>query len=159
MHKTVFTTPDGTMISHVMQMGDCNAGATYQSLMNYIFAPFIGVTMDIYLDDIVIYSGTPESHVANVCQIINTLCEHKLYLSEHKLQFFVHELHLLGHVIDANGIQMDPDKVDKIINWKMPTNKDLLAGFIGAVGYLAPGCHSVRIPLGTLHKLSAPSSP
>ena len=28
--KTLFTTPDGTMVSHVMQIGDCNAGATYQ---------------------------------------------------------------------------------------------------------------------------------
>jgi hypothetical protein len=56
MRKTLFTTPDGTMINHVMQIGDCNAPATYQSLMNHIFAPYIGVFMDVYLDDIVIYS-------------------------------------------------------------------------------------------------------
>ena len=54
---------------------------------------------------------------------------------------------------------MDPEKVDKIVSWKMPTNKDLLAGFIGAVGYLAPGCKKVRIPLGHLHKLAAPGTP
>lgn len=45
--KTLFTTPDGTMISYVMQIGDCNAGATYQSLMNHIFASHIGVFMDV----------------------------------------------------------------------------------------------------------------
>lgn len=32
---------------------------------------------------------------------------------------------------------MDPDKVDQIINWKVPINHDLLRGFIGSVGYLA----------------------
>lgn len=46
---------EGTMISHVVQQGDCNAGATYQSLMNHIFAPYIGVFMHVYLDDIVIF--------------------------------------------------------------------------------------------------------
>ena len=45
--RTLFATPDGTMISHVMQIGDCNAGATYQSLMNHIFSPFIGIFMDV----------------------------------------------------------------------------------------------------------------
>ncbi len=35
VHKTLFMTPDGAMISHVMQIGDCNAGATYQSLMSH----------------------------------------------------------------------------------------------------------------------------
>ena len=64
--RTLFTTPDGTMVSYVMQIGDCNAGATYQSLMNFIFSPYIGVFMDVYLDDIVIYSDTPEDHVKHV---------------------------------------------------------------------------------------------
>lgn len=34
VHKTLFTTPSGTMVSYVMQIGDCNATSTYQSLMN-----------------------------------------------------------------------------------------------------------------------------
>ena len=36
------TTPDGNMVSLVIQMGDCNVLATYQALMNYIFFPYIG---------------------------------------------------------------------------------------------------------------------
>ena len=132
--------------------------ATYQSIMNHIFAPYIGIFMDVYLDDIVVYNN-PEEHVKHVKTVIDTLQKHKFYLSEHKLQFFMDELGILGHVIDSDGIQMDPEKVDKIVSWKTPTNKDLLAGFIGAVGYLAPGCEKVRIPLGHLHKLAAPGTP
>ena len=115
--------------------------------------------MDVYLDDIVVYSHAPEEHVRHVKLVIDTLRKHKFYLSEHKLQFFKDELRILGHVIDKDGIRMDPDKVDKIVNWKTPTNKDLLAGFIGAVGYLTPGCEGIRIPLGHLHKLAAPNNP
>ena len=56
VHRTATTTPDGNMISHVIQQGDCNAPATYQALMNQLFSPYIGHFMDVYLDDIIIYS-------------------------------------------------------------------------------------------------------
>lgn len=53
--RTLFHMPHGTMVSLVMQQGDCNAGATYQSMMNHIFAAYISVIMYIYLDDISIF--------------------------------------------------------------------------------------------------------
>ena len=37
VNKSIFNTPDRTIVSEVMQLGDCNSGATYQVLMNYIF--------------------------------------------------------------------------------------------------------------------------
>ena len=64
--RTLFTTPDGTMESLVMQQGDCNAGATYQMLMNHIFASYIGVFMFVYLDDIIIFSDSIEDHLTHI---------------------------------------------------------------------------------------------
>ena len=61
-HSAV-TTPDGNMVSLVVQMGDCNAPATYQALMNHIFSPYMGRFLDVYLDDIIIYSDTLADHV------------------------------------------------------------------------------------------------
>ena len=37
VNKLIFNTPDGTIVSEVMQLGDCNSRATYQALMNHIF--------------------------------------------------------------------------------------------------------------------------
>jgi len=156
--KTLFATPDGTMVSLVMQIGDCNAPATYQSLMNHIFSDYIGVFMDVYLDDIVIYSDTSGEHVMHVRKVIDRLRENKFFLSAHKLQFFKEELQILGHVIDAEGIRMDPAKVDTIVNWKTPTNKGLALSFIGAVGYLADGCLGVRIPMQPIQRVAAPTT-
>ena len=86
--RTVVTTPDGNMVSHVVQQGDCNAPATYQALMNHIFGEFIGVFMDVYLDDIIIYSETLEEHVKHVTIVIQILEKEKLYLSENKLNTY-----------------------------------------------------------------------
>ena len=157
--RTLFTTPDGTMVSEVMQMGDCNGGATYQTLMTYIFAPYIGVYMDVYMDDIVIYSDTPDDHVIHVKSVLDILGKEQLYLSKEKLHFFVERLKILGHVIDGDGIALDPNKVDSILNWKIPTNRELLVGFLGAVGYLASGCHAIRIPMGCLTRLTSKMIP
>jgi len=43
---------------------------------------------------------------------------------------------------------MDSDKVDSVVNWKVPTNPGLLSSFLGAVGFLAPDCEGVRVPEG-----------
>jgi hypothetical protein len=60
---TLFVTPDGTMESLVLQQGDLNGLATCQLLMNHIFAEYMGVFMNVYLDDIVIYSDTVDEHL------------------------------------------------------------------------------------------------
>src|SRR5262249_9048855 len=67
--RTLFTTADGTMQSLTLQQGDTNGPATYQTLMNYIFSAHIGVFMDVYLDDIVVYSDTINDHIAHLRSI------------------------------------------------------------------------------------------
>ena len=157
--RTIFTTPDGTMESLVMQQGDCNAGATYQTLMNHIFASYLGVFVYVYLDDIIIFSDSISDHVKHVRIVFDILRKEKLYLGPSKMQFFAEELKILGHIIDDRGISMDPHKVDKVLNWKAPSNKDLLRSFIGAVGFLAPDCKGIRIPMGHLSGMTAESRP
>ena len=155
---TAMTTPDGNMVSLVMQQGDCNAVATYQSLMNYIFAPYIGVFLDVYLDDIVIYSDSLEEHIKHVKTAIDILRKEELYLSSSKLHFLEQEMKVLGRIIDDQGIRMDPEKVDSVLHWKVPTNKELLRRFLGSVGYLADDIATVRVSMGILTPLTGSTS-
>ena len=157
--RTTVTTPDGNMVSNVLQQGDCNAPATHQALMNHLFSPYIGRFMDIYLDDISIYSNTLEEHVKHVKLVLDILKREKLYLSRSKLHFMPKELKLLGRVIDDQGIRMDSNKVDCVLNWKVPTNRDLLRGFIGSVGYLADDIPNIRIPMGVLSGITGDTVP
>lgn len=99
---------------------------TYQALVNHLFSAYIGHFMDIYLDDIMIYSDCLEDHVKHVKLVLDILHREKLYFSQSKLRFIVWELKLLGHIVDDQGIQMDAEKVDSVLNWKVPTNQDLL---------------------------------
>ncbi|PIL27303.1 transcription factor [Ganoderma sinense ZZ0214-1] len=154
VERTAMTSPDGNMVSLVLQQGDCNAVATYQALMNHIFGPYIGVFMDVYLDDVYIHSDTLADHVRDCKTVIDVLRREQLYLSSTKLKFLCPELKVLGRIVDDDGIRMDPNKVDSVLNWKPPTNKELLRGFLGSVGYLADDIATVRIPMGILSSLT-----
>lgn len=54
---------------------------------------------------------------------------------------------------------MDPDKVDSVLNWKIPMNWDLLRGFIGSVGYLADDIPNVQISMGVLSSITGDMVP
>lgn len=147
------------MQSKVLQIGDCNGGATSQAIMTELFAPYIGKWLDIYLDDLIIYSDTAKEHLEHLKIIIDVLRREQFLLSEHKLQLFTKELKTLGHIIDDKGIRMDPHKVESISNWKVPTSRELIRGFLGAVGYLAPNVPQICLPMGVLTRLTGDKVP
>lgn len=93
--------------------------------MNHIFGEHIESFMDVYLDDIIIYLDTLEDHIRHVKTVLEILTREKLYLSEKKLQFLCKEVKILGRIVTDDGIKMDPEKVDRILNWKPPTNHTL----------------------------------
>lgn len=158
VRHNVVNTPDGNMRSNVMLQGDCNATATCRTLMNQLFGPYIGVFMDMYLDDIIVYSDTLSEHLEHVQIIFDILQRECFYLSEKKCHFLAKEVTILGHVVDDGGIRMDPAKVDEVIKWKTPTSKEMLRAFLGSVGFLADDIASVRIPMGILHELTGVTS-
>lgn len=127
--------------------------------MNYVFSPYIGRFLDVYLDDVIIYSDTLDEHMKHCMLAIDILEKEKLYLSKKKLKFLPNELKLLGRILDSEGIKMDPEKVDDVLAWKTPTNRDLLRGFIGSVGYLADDIPNIRIPLGILSAITGDKVP
>ena len=54
--KTSFVTSQGLFYYKVMPFGFKNAGATYQRLMNKMFAHQIGRNVQIYVDDMLVKS-------------------------------------------------------------------------------------------------------
>ena len=60
--KTAFITSTGLYEWKVMPFGFCNAPATFQSLMNDLLRPYIGVSCPCYLDDVLIFSKYIKEH-------------------------------------------------------------------------------------------------
>jgi len=56
-----------------MTFGLSNAPATFQRVMNYIFFDLINDCVQIYLDDIIIYSDNIENHIIHMSKVFSIL--------------------------------------------------------------------------------------
>ena len=64
----------------VMGFGLCNALATFTCLMTHVLNPFIHQLVIVYLDDIFIYSKSPEEHLDHIRQVSMALRKKKLFI-------------------------------------------------------------------------------
>ncbi|KAI5607937.1 hypothetical protein C0J50_12359, partial [Silurus asotus] len=58
-----------------------------------------------------------------------------LKLSVDKCQICFSKVKYLGHIVSAKGVAPDPEKIDAITQWPMPTNLKTLQSFVGFCGY------------------------
>jgi hypothetical protein len=69
--KAAFTTNRGLFEPQVMFFGLTNSPATFQALMNTIFADLVAAgKVAVYLDDILIYSRTPQEHCHTTHEVL-----------------------------------------------------------------------------------------
>ncbi|WVZ54417.1 hypothetical protein U9M48_005213 [Paspalum notatum var. saurae] len=113
-YKIAFCTHHGLFEFLVMPFGLTNAPATFQGLMNQIFASLLRKGVLVFMDNILIYSSSLEEHVQ--------------LLKQQSIAY-------LGHVISVQGVASDPSKVAAIQKWPEPTNIKELRGFLGLTGY------------------------
>ena len=71
--KTAFITEEANLFYKVMPFGLKNAGATYQRLMDRVFQPFLGRTVEVYVDDIIVKSPNPKQHSTDLAEVFKAL--------------------------------------------------------------------------------------
>jgi hypothetical protein len=113
-----------------MSFGLYNALATLMRVMNDVFRPFLDDFVIVYLDDILIFSGTWDEHVK---QVLDTLQREKLYVKLSKCEFGKTALVNLGHIVGGRQLKFDPSKIDVIINWPEPKSLTEVRSFLGVV--------------------------
>ena len=66
---------------------------------------------------------------------LQLLREHKLYAKLSKCDFYKDNIHYLGRIILDEGISMDPQNIEAIMNWPTPRNVTYVRSFMGLAGY------------------------
>ena len=118
--KTAITTPFGLFEAVRMPFGLANAPATFQRLVVKIFREDIFRVLLVYLDDLIIYSGSFEEHLETLNMVFSKLKEHELVLKGPKCQLFKKDVKYLGHVLSCDGVRTDPDKIIAVEKWCKP---------------------------------------
>ena len=116
-------------------VGLANAPATYQRLMEDCFRGLHLNICFIYLDDVIVFSKTYEEHLDRLDKVFRRIREEGLKLSPSKCHLFKKKVKYVGHVVSEDGVEPDPDKISKAVDWPRPTYPEQVRQFLGFIGY------------------------
>lgn len=134
--RTAFTVgPLGFFEYNRMPFGLSNAPATYQRLMEQCLDGLhLGICF-IYLDDVIIFSNSYEEHIDRLQRIFERIRQCGLKFSPKKCSLFQEKVKYTGHIVSENGIEADPDKIEKLGSWPTPSTPGQIRQFFGFAGY------------------------
>ena len=151
---TAFTVgPLGFYECERMPFGLTNALATFQRLMENCLGELHLNWCIIYLDDIIIFSKTPEENLKQLQGVFDKLAKAGLKLKPSKCEFFKSKITYLGHIVSAAGIETDPQKTEAVKNWTLPRTVTDVRSFLGFTNHyrrFIQGYAKVAQPLNVL---------
>ena len=82
---------------------------------------FLHCFVQVYLDNIFIYSKTLQDHCSHICQVLQFLWKVGLQANIDKCEFHIQETKFLNLIVSTEGIWMDLQKVSIIWDWAWQT--------------------------------------
>ncbi|MBW0482439.1 hypothetical protein O181_022154 [Austropuccinia psidii MF-1] len=134
-HLTCFRTKDGSYEYLVMPFGLTNASASFQNLFNDIFYELLDVYVVVYLDDIMVFSKSEEEHVTHVSTVLGRLRANSFFAKASKCLFNVSSVEYLSYLVSYEGLKIDQEKVQQILNRPPPRNLKALQSFLGFANF------------------------
>ncbi|XP_057803551.1 uncharacterized protein LOC131018872 [Salvia miltiorrhiza] len=154
--KTAFMTSVALFCYKYMPFGLKNAGATYQRLVNRMFASLLGQTMEVYIDDMLVKSIRARDHIDHLRETFEILRKYNMKLNPTKCSFGVNAGKFLGYMVTQRGIEANPAQIESIQRIPSPTCvKDVqkLAGRVAALSrFISRSSEKCHLFFNTLRK-------
>ena len=133
---TAFRSANGLHESNRVPMGLKNAGAYFQQAMaDEVVGDILYDGAELYIDDILVH-GTTDSEFLKRLEIIFKRCLEKgIVLSPKKCAFGMEETEILGHTINDKGSTFSREKLQGVLDFKLPSTSVQLQSFLGLGNY------------------------
>jgi hypothetical protein len=152
--KTAFGTKYGHYEWLVMPFGLMNGPSSFQRLMTNILRDVIDVNVQVYLDDILIYSPSEAQHLKDLEKVLSILKENDLKISGGKSTLGAVEIDYIGHVISSDGIRPMPSKIEDSRSWPRPSTVYDVRSSLGLTGYYRHYVKNFAQTAAPLHDLT-----
>jgi len=126
----------GSFEPTVMFFRITNSPVMFQAIMNKILRDLINEgKVVVFVDNILVGTETEERHDEIMEEILKRLEENNLYVKPEKYMWKTRKIGFLGVVIGPNGIEMEAEKIDKVLSWPEPKNMKDIRKFLGLTNY------------------------
>ena len=132
---TTFSSPFGRYCFLRMPFGIKSAQEIFQKRISQLLGDLPGVETNI--GDILIWGKTKEEHNKRLNAVLKRCEEINLTLNKDKCLFSVPQVTYIGHILNAKGVQPDPEKVKAIHDMPAPLDKKGVERLLDTVNYLA----------------------
>jgi len=141
--RSAFCTRRGLFQFTRMPFGLSNAPFSFCRLMHIILKDMLYVLCLCYLDDIVVFSNSPEQLIDRPDAVFSRLRQYGLKAKPSKCVFFKSPIEFLGHLVSADGIEPQPAKLDTIRDWPTPHCLRDVRAFFRIGKLLSPFCEGL----------------
>ena len=118
-----------------MPFGLSNVGASFCHLMEMCLGDQQYHMLLFYLNDICVFSSSTEEMLDRVGLVLECLQDFNLKIKPKKTFFFQSQVLFLGHTLSKEGISPNPEKVQKVRDWQVPSNAKEVHSFLGLASY------------------------
>ena len=134
--KTVFSTSERSFELIVMFFGLTNLPATFQAMMNDLLRDLVvEEKVAVFIDDVMIATETKEGYDEIVKEVLRRLEENDLFVKPEKCVWKVREVGFLRVIIGKDGVRMEKEKVQRVIEWPVPRSTKDVQKFLGPANY------------------------
>ena len=137
IHKTPFRAGSSGLYEFThMPFGLSNVGASFCHLMEMCLGDQQYLTLLFYLDNICIFSSSIDEMLNRVEMVLKRLQDFNLKIKpEEKFFLFNQKYSFLGHTLSKEGISPNPQKVQKVKDWPVPSNVKEVHSLLGLASY------------------------
>ena len=119
-----------------MFFGMINLPAIFQVIINEILRDLINKgKVTVFIDDVLVGTETEEGHDKIVEEILKRLEENDLYVKPEKCVWKARKIEFLGIIIGPNGIEMEVEKIERVLGWPESKNVKDIRKFLGLTNY------------------------
>jgi len=113
-----------------------NSPATFQAMINEILKNLVNKgKVTAFVDDILVGTETEEGYDEIVEEVLRRLEENNLYVKLEKCMWKMRKIGFLEVVIGPNGIEMEKEKVNRVLSWPESKNVKDVRKFLGFANY------------------------
>ncbi|MBW0530101.1 hypothetical protein O181_069816 [Austropuccinia psidii MF-1] len=134
-HLIAYRTKYGSCEYLLMPFVITNAPASFQNLVNDVFADFLDNFVVVYLDVIMVFSSSVEVHFKHVASVLKRQRDNYLCDKSSRCVFHASSVEYLSYVVSSDGLKMDSSNIQQILNWPHPKNLKALQSLLGFVNF------------------------